>query len=515
MTQMFDKLRRNKLSEWLVLGAGLTTFVIVVYGICLRYPFIQDDWGWMARFQGESASSILSMMFRVEGTLFQRPLAGLYLYGMYLVFGANPVPFHVIALATLIVNAVLVAAIVRFITRDRVVAYASSFIYVAGAAVHLETLLWAVGIHDLGGSLFFLLAMLLFLRGRRISGAMLYVAGCFFKESVIMLPFVLAAFAIIGTPKDSKERMVDRLKGLTPVAIAFVLLVAVKMLGVSPLSLGSEHSYSMGVFGRHVSNNIFSYVTWMSQSIDPFLSSKGATMKFVVNDLLLILMVATWVAVRTQSKNDARTLIFFLAWLVAGLLPAIFLVNHTYRYYALYSLPAFIAIVLVSLRVLLDAMRMPRMRVQRCIIALACLASLLSALQAHAMLRENFGQKTLADGTNWLIKRAATVIVVREGLQRQLPAPPEGATFLLGDCDLAAFDWESGPQSWYGNQSIRAYALENYASDLEGAYVLSPEEDGKGGDIRKKLRKVRLDEARIYAFRLRDAELIAVPAGAP
>jgi hypothetical protein len=87
----YDLTAKRVRSCWPVIPMlGLAALVLAAYAIILRFPFIQDDWGWISRFQSNHPDEILKSIFAIKGTIFFRPLAGLYLYVMYLVFGAHP-----------------------------------------------------------------------------------------------------------------------------------------------------------------------------------------------------------------------------------------------------------------------------------------------------------------------------------------------------------------------------------------------------------------------------------------
>ena len=62
-----------------------------------------------------------------------------------------------------------------------------------------------------------------------------------------------------------------------------------------------------------------------------------------------------------------------------------------------------------------------------------------------------------------LIRRAAYVNIVRDGLMRLLPNPPRNSVLVIGDVDIWSFNKNSGPQFWYEDNTISVYAL----SDLK------------------------------------------------
>lgn len=72
---------------------------------------------------------------------------------------------------------------------------------------------------------------------------------------------------------------------------------------------------------------------------------------------------------------------------------------------------------------------------------------------------EGLHQRTLVDGTNHLIARAAYVDLVRNGLTQWLPEPPENASLIIGNVDLWAFNKDSGPRVWYEQCARLRYSL--------------------------------------------------------
>ncbi len=517
----------------LILPLALGAFVFAAYGATLRFPFVQDDWAWIARFRTEPAGSIIASIFSIKGSLFFRPLPALYFYSMYSAFGGNPLPFHIVGLALLAANAWLVARIVRVVTTDDVVSVASGFVFAAGAAVHLETILWTVGINDLGGMLFFFLSMLLFLSGRRAVSVVAFAAGCLFKEEVLILPFVLLAYVLI---QRHGARRTERaaLGRLWPMLAAFAIIACVKLLGRSFATLPEAHPYALRLQGTQILHSLFLYLAWMSQCFDALLSDSGTTIKVVLNDMLLLLLFAVWIASwrPEQARIDEtagepgtsaapsrirgaafpiegpiEVLRFLLLWLAVPLAPVILLVNHTYRYYAAYSLAAFAAIVFVSTRLLFGSTGRGGRLGGRVIIALAACAAILSFYQTQVVLHEGLRQVTLVDGTNYLVRRAEIVRMVREGLERELPSPPRGATILLGDTDLGAFDGDAGPRAWYGDPEISVYRLEDVGADQNGLFVHRPPKELAHPYEKAGPGRIYIDPAKTFAFRLDESGL--------
>jgi hypothetical protein len=371
--------------------------------------------------------------------------------------------------------------------------------------------------YDLGGSLLFLLSMLLFLKGRPVWSAAAFLAGCLFKETVIVLPFILAAYAFLGQPGSEKASKKRAFRNLAPMAIALCAAACILIAATAPLNLPRSHPYAVAFDWRSIVHNLYSYAAWMVQCFDPLLAARGTAMKLVLGALIVGLLVSAWLAsriARDETAADAPrraaepgALWFFVAWLCLALVPCIFLPNHVYRYYAMPALPAFIGMAFLQLRILCESARGRRGTGGTIIAVVAGGAVILSLLEANIMLREGLSQRTLADGTNYLVRRAATVEIVREGLMAALPAPPKGATIILDDVDLAAFDGASGPRVWYRDGSIDVFPLDYFMHGGGAAYVLVPSESGGRGYSSARRDRIDLDATKVFAYRMVGAEL--------
>ena len=483
------------------LFGALAVVMLAVYWRVFHFPFIQDDWGWIYRFQTESPAELLKSIFTVKGVLFYRPLAELYLYVMYLAFGANPIPFHAVALLLHFGSACLVVAIVKLLTRDGVIAWAAGFIYALAVAILFESLLWAVGIFDLGAAFFFLLAMYLFLKGRPLASASLYLVACLFKETAIVLPIVLLAYTMIAERPDGASRFAFVRKRLLPMAVVLGVVAAVKLMGRSPFGLAISDPYAVRFVGPHVKLLFTKYVFCMFQSFCPYGAVKSPAFKVVLWGLAIFLALNAWLVSRPRRGSAiARAFWFCLVWCLVALLPLIFLANHAYRYYAIYALPAFIALVLMQVNVLGASLGLGRRYGRTLIVVIAALAVLLSWSRAHRMLREGLEWNTLIEGSNNLIRKAALVDVVHDGLMKYLPKPPEGAVILLGNVDVWAFNKDSGPRVWYGDTTISVYPIANLKVDSVGTYIDNAFESqrnlfsGVAGERR------RIEVAKLFGF---------------
>jgi hypothetical protein len=409
---------------------------------------------------------------------------------MYGIFGANPLPYHAAVLIMLAANALLVMGIMRVMTGDRVISCAAGFVYASASAVHLECLLWAVGVNDLGGAFFFLASILLFLKGRSILSATAFFIGCLFKEAVITLPIILAGFAVaeaIGLGRAERGRLLRR---LGPLAVAWLAIITIRLFMVSPLKLPAGHAYAMAFSSKDVVRNLASYMSWMVQSFDPFLASSGITVNLLISEWAIVLVgialfsraggggkgvrrgTAGAKGAKEFDRNHARpgraprvqsrmrTLLVLAFWMVIALAPVIFLSSkRSFRYYAIYSLPAFVGTTFLQLCIIGDFARLKRRYLKAALVFITAAAVTLSLFQTRRILGEGLAQRTETDGTNWLIRKAATVTLLHDGLMRLLPNPPNDSNIFIAGANLGAIGMSSAVRVWYDDKSLTVYPL--------------------------------------------------------
>lgn len=485
----------------IVLFATLATLILAAYWRVLKFPFIQDDWGWLLRFQTESRGAILKTIFTFKGVVYYRPLAELYLYIMYLVFGANSLPFHVAALALHFASACLIVAIARALVRDELIAWASGFVYALAVAVLLESLLWAVGICDVGASFFFLLAILLFVRERTVGSAIACFVACLFKESAIVLPIILFGYVVIARARAGGKQTLARMRKLTPMAIVLIVMIVIKSMGVHLQALPVSDPYAVRFSGPHIGTFLGKYVFGMFQSFFPFGEPKSTAFKSVLVSLAIFLVTTSWLVTRPRRDEAvARAHWFVLLWLSVALLPYLFLRNRWDRYYAMQSVPAFIILTFLQLRTLGTAVRLGY-RYSRFLVALVgCFAVVSSFWRADIALQGGLEPRTLPEGNNNFIMKAALVDIVHDDLMKYLPAPPHDAVIVLANTNVWAFNKDSGPRVWYGDRSLSVYPMENLKVDSTGVYIQNPAENWrqayKGGAAERLL----LDPAKLFGF---------------
>ncbi len=496
------KLPRFSPSKHLLLPLALALTLLITYWPILSFPFVQDDWDLLLHFQTNDPATVIRSLFSFGGKLFYRPLSQLYLFSMYALFGIHPLPFHLAALLVHLLNSLLVANIVKTTTGDEGISFAAGLLYASAIAVHLEPLTWAVGIYDLGGACFFLLSVWLFLKDRPRWSAAAYLVALLFKETTVLLPAVLLAYALVqDVPLGLRNLWRKHRLTFLPYLLVLGLYLFVKGSAL-PLSLPADHPYAIDLWGGHLGRNLYVYAAWSLQAVFPFWYVHSLPFKALFSASILLGIVAVWASRREWSAARSRLVLFLLLWFAIGLLPLLTLPNHRYRYYLTYALPAVLAGLVLLADALLGAIHRLSARKNWILVAGVALVLITAVLQSYRILGQGLAQVTLADGTNGLVKRAATVEIVRGGLLEQLPSPPERAVILLGGVDLWAFSKDSGPRVWYDDPGIRVYALEDLRTDAAGIYIDSPIEDQTQTYTGSAGNRIDLDPTTTFAFQL-------------
>lgn len=492
--------------RWDHLGAALIPIItLAVFWRTIPLPFIQDDWGHIVSFKLHRPLALVAHFLDPRHRIFYRPAAWTYLLAVFTIFGGRAWVFHLLALLAHGLNAWLTARLVTTLTRERRLGLCAGLLYAAAVAIHLDTLLWAVGIYDVGAAFFALATLNLFLAGRTGWSAASFLLGTLFKDPVLVLPPLLAVLEFSRKPGAPRERA--RRAGLCvlPHAALVLLLVAAKLVvgGRSPAALPTHHPYYVALTGPHIAGNLLRYAAWLFQALVPLGEAHRIPAAWMVG-LLAIGIGLVMLRGPTDRRRILSTLVF---WMLLSFLPFVFLPNHTYRYYALYALPAFLALVLVVVRDLLIMMGL-RQGWQPIMGGLVTASLLLSTVQSARLFKEGPAPSILADGTNLLIQRACTVNLVRTQLRHYVERPEDGAVILLDGVELWSFNKDSGPQAWYTNFTLRTYYLKDLRVDEAGLFLDSPVrtqvEDYLGRTDRE---RVAIDPEQVYAFRLAGLEL--------
>ncbi len=163
----------------------------IIYWPAVKYPYVQDDWQVLNVVLPGDAPVLPVANLLPEGQLLYRPLPWIYFVLVSRFFGASAVGHHVISLFLHVCTSLLVLFVVQRLVRREFVASLAALMYLAAVCIHMDPLLWLVGMYDLGAAFFFFLSLALFLKGNDLSSAASFGGGLLCKEAVLPLPAIL------------------------------------------------------------------------------------------------------------------------------------------------------------------------------------------------------------------------------------------------------------------------------------------------------------------------------------
>jgi hypothetical protein len=443
----------------------LLVLVCVVFWRAVTYPFIAGDWGVLNQLQSRGSWEFLRSALSPGDQLFFRPVGRLYLAALYEVFGLNPFGYHVAALFIHVVNCVLVARVCTVLTGRPVPAWTTAMLYGVAVNVHLDPLLWAVGVYELSATFFVLLSLEFFLADRLTASSLALLLALLSKEAAI---FVVLLLVVLETRNGN-------LRG-RPAAIVFRLwrhlLVAglyglVKLAGISPLMLEASHPYYVSRRAGLLVDNAVLYGRWSLEALAPMKDSgvpeffarmllAGGKWSLVAAGMACGIAGIYFVRARgLWGTPGCRSAVAAVAWAGLGIATVLPLPNHRYQYYLTYSLPPLALLCVLAVEGVLA-----RMAVSRRVIVVLLAGWVVAATWSSAAFfaeKDRRGLSAAIEGTSNLVKKAYTVKMVSDGLRHIHRRLPAGTSLVFEGIDVWAFRKDSGPRVWYGDNSIRVF----------------------------------------------------------
>jgi hypothetical protein len=515
---------RARAEHWSV-RAFLGAFTVLVLSVgavfwrTVTYPLIQGDWGILEALQNDGSWEFVKSALSPAGQLFFRPVGRLYLAALYHVFGLNPAGYHVTALCLHVVNAALVARVGSLLTGRPVAAWAAAMLYGVAVNVHLEPLLWAVGVYELSATFFVLLSLNFFLGNRLTVSALTFFFALFSKEAAIFLILLLPVLEIQngGLTALSGRAVVRLWRHLLVVGIYGV----VRLAGVSPLTLEPWHPYYISRRPGVLLDNAVVYGRWSLEALAPIKDSGLPELcqrmalaggKWTLVGVAIAGVGAALYFVRANGlwgTPACRFALSAIAWAGLGLIPVLVMPNHRYQYYLTYSLIPLALLTVVAVESLVTRMGGNRAVVVALLVGWVLLATWSS--ERFFAAKDHARMDAWVEGTNGLISRAYTVNMVSDGLKRSHSRLPAGTLLVFQGIDVWAFRKDSGPRVWYGDASIRVFDARFVHCEAGRLVVRGAPERGfavySGADAD---RQEVLDPERTLWFRRVDDNLVSV-----
>jgi hypothetical protein len=439
---------------YVAMAVLLVVLVFLLYGRSLTQPFVQDDWAVLYHLKWSGVGETIVRALLPEGTPMYRPLGMIYFLAMYHIAGMNPSVFHLVGLVLHTINSLLAGLIILRITGRNVLSASVAVLYAAASTIHGDTLLWIVGFYDLAGIFFFFSSLLLYLRGRMVLSAGAFVLGLVTKEATAVLPLVLLAHALLLDRSRLRQHWLH--------ALVLVIYVAMRLSGVNFLALEHSDPYRMELLGEHIISNIGLFSAWALEVAFPFWHPHA---RLAAGVAALFLAILAFVAVLRKPSVDRlklRQSMFFVCWMILGVVPVLLLKHHLFRYYAVYSLAPFLTLVFLYASTIL-ALSAGQWRYA----ALAVFIVVNVAVNwttFNDKFRIEPGSVAMFDGTNHLIRKGAAVRAAQTQMLLRYPSLPPNAQLVISGLETEAFFGAVGPRIWYNDTSLEVYTAAEFDS---------------------------------------------------
>ncbi len=248
----------------LVVTLGVVAFV---YREAFLGFFVQDDYGWLESSRFGGIGEYLQCFFRFNPALTYRPLSQeTFFWAGQHFFGLDPAGFHAVSFAFHLAGCILLYALLRQFF-DPLPCLAGTLVYGVHGA-HLRSVYWISALPEPMALCFYLAAVLLFIRfdrtGNRTPFLLSVVAmglGMMSKESILTVPLVLAAYALLFSPR--------RLLWTAPF---FLMSGAYTVLRLTSEAVKAA-PYPL-TFGRAAWSNLMAYASWASGLTETMLKVK-------------------------------------------------------------------------------------------------------------------------------------------------------------------------------------------------------------------------------------------------
>ena len=301
--------------------AALSVFV---FERGIRCNFVQDDWVYLnvAQMPDWWRSA---RIWDPAGELW-RPIFYLWFGGLHAIFGLHPLPYHLVTELVLLIEGYLVFRLARRLGLHHG-AYVAGVLVTVHASMTIPTAWISAASSPLSVSLA-IGAMLLTLSETRSErtwprfvAALLLGLGLLTREIVVMAPLMVALIVVVELSGPARDRLKRAL------VVSGPLWVTVIAYGVIRSGFGFE---SRGAYQQQTSTvairNIGYLAAYLTGLVDPgrLRLTYGVAIAFWITILALGLLAA---------QDGQRQTLIGVGWAVLGVLPVVFLVNHSMDYY--------------------------------------------------------------------------------------------------------------------------------------------------------------------------------------
>jgi hypothetical protein len=306
-------------------------FLFWIYRDGLRCWFIADDFAWLGLLrQINTPADLLRILFEpaAQGTI--RPWSERGFFVLFeRLFGLDNLPFRLAVFGTMAADLTLIAWITHHIAHSRLAGFVAAIVWTSNAAL-MTVMTWSAAYNEALCPLFLLSALALFMRYAETEKRkfwwwqlVVFTLGFGVLEINVVYPAIAAAWALFVAPVDKRRRL---LRSVIPLAAISILYFALHSIAAPFPKAGP---YAIRVDGRML-DALRLYVTWSLLPNDWEAFGHSHRVGLMILSCGIAALIALFVS---EARKRRRTILFFLSWYLATLVPVLPLPDHHSDYY--------------------------------------------------------------------------------------------------------------------------------------------------------------------------------------
>lgn len=332
-----------------------STFVIsfLLYKFCLNYFFFQDDWfvlNWVKN------QNILSFFALRQDIIYWRPISmPLLFFSLDKLFPMNAYAFHVVSFVIFFALIFSTYKLFLLLTKDSKLASLAAFFY-GTWPIHYISLSWFSTTSYIIGPLLANLSFYFFILGSNSKKHKTYTISFVFfllgiasSELVLVMPLIFVSYLFFF-----KKKII--FKYLLPFVVVDLVYFFVRFF-LYPIPAKGDYEISIGL---QALNNFIWYVLWglgfpesfkylifpslPKEALRIFLQFWQVTLYTFIFSILIAPKIIKY------AKDNFRNFSFAIFWFTIGILPVIFVTNHSYPLYLSLAGLGFIFLLIQSLK---------------------------------------------------------------------------------------------------------------------------------------------------------------------
>jgi hypothetical protein len=338
----------ERIPRWTMLLVPVLAAAVALPG--LGNHLLSDDFALLHTNVGQSASELLSPFLqqstsRAAGGSY-RPLTEAVIGLEYQLWGNSPVAFHLTNLMLHALCSLLCLWLVKVLVPPRPAVAMIAGLLFAVHPVHGDAIFWLSARSDLLCTFFYLLSMILYVRGRgknhrrspTVGSVLCFILALLSKEVALSLPFLVV---ILDLAAPSPEGFVRRFRRHLPRYLIY-FLVALAYLGLRHTVLPTiGYARFPGV-----GTALFNMFIYFKLLVLPMNTGVGPRALVMVTLAILVVVV---MFLRYARMGDRRNLVLAIAWMVTIIFPMLDVPRRWQLYLPSAGFCIFFAIVLGGL----------------------------------------------------------------------------------------------------------------------------------------------------------------------